>query len=167
MSYVPQKNYLIMRDIVIKHHPEFKKSKDLQEYGLEHPEIFNCERLVEESLAAVGGYNFVDESCRDFDDTDNSDSKTVTVQPSTPYMEVGGVENKIGSLRITIYNPYSESLDYMYVPKDDVKTLKESCYGKNSHKEKLKTRYNSQTNNYNRLEKFRVKSFKDLAKAKD
>ena len=156
-----------MRDVVTKYHPKFKNSKDLREYGLEHPEMFNCERLVEETLAFIGGYNFVDEVGRDFDDIDNSDSKTVTVQPSRPIMEINGVENKIGSLRITIFNPIKESLDYMYVPKSDLKYLKEPCYGKMKHKERLKTSYNSLYDSYNRLEKFRIKSFKELANAKD
>ena len=167
MSFLPQKNYLLMRDVITKYHPDFVNSEELRKYGLTHSHIFNCERLVEEALAAVGGYTFVDEEGRDFDDIDDSDSKTVSIQPSRPVMEINGVENKIGSLRITVYNPLKEGLDYLYVPKSDLKVLKEPCYGKMSHRERLKTSYNSIYDSYNRLQPYRVDSFEDLAKAQD
>ena len=73
------KHSIFMEQIVCKYHPDFVKSKDLQEYGKKYPEIFNIERLIEESLSAVGGYDFVDEDGRDFNCPYDSDSKTVSV----------------------------------------------------------------------------------------
>ena len=162
------KNLVMMRDVICIYHPEFRKSKDLQRYGMKHSAIFNIERLIEESLAVVGGYNFVDETGRDFDCKWNSDSKTATVIPDGKARTavIGSIENKIGSLRITIYNPFKESLDYMYIPRKQVQLLKECCYGKTgANKEKLRIRWNLANDHYNGFDQFLVKDFKELATA--
>ena len=162
------KSLVLMRDVICKYHPSFRKSKDLQGYGMKHSEIFNVERLIEESLAAVGGYDFVDADGYDFNDKWNSDSKTVTVIPDghSKTAVIGGIENKIGSLRVTIYNPFKESLDFMYIPRHSVQRLKEPCYGKGGvNKEKLRVRWNTANDHYNGFEDFRVKSFEALARA--
>ena len=156
-----------MRDVVVKHHPAFTASPDLQRYGLTNPDIFNIERLIEESLAAVGGYDFVDEPGRDFNDHWNSDSKTTTVIPDghSRTAVISSIENKIGSLRITIYNPWKDSVDYAYIPRKAVKELSEPNYGKASYKEKIRSRWNQRFDYYNRIEEFRVKTFEELALA--
>jgi len=152
-----------MRDVISIYHPEFRISKDLRAYGIKNPDIFNTERLIEESLAAVGPYEFVDESGYDF--TDYSDSKTTTVAEYDNVMAIGSVESKIGALRITIYNPHKQALDYMYMPYRDWQRLKECSYGKSEHKERLRVRWNARNDHYNSFENFRVKSFEDLARA--
>jgi hypothetical protein len=162
------KNLVLMRDVICIYHPEFRASKDLRRYGMKHPDIFNVERLIEESLAAVGGYDFVDEAGRDFNDRGNSDSKTTTVIPdgNSKTAVINSVENKIGSLRVTIYNPFKESLDFMYIPRNKVQILKEPCYGKGGvNKEKLRIRWNQAKDYYNSFEDYRVKSFQELATA--
>lgn len=170
------KNSVFMEQIVCKYHPEFVKSEDLRRYGIKHADIFNIERLIEESLAAVGGYNFVDEAGRDFDCPDNSDSKTATVvincnQTLRKVLIIGSVENKIGSLRVTIFNPFSNKIDFMYIPKKWVQSLMENS-GTSGRANKTKQRIRASwsegwRDNYNRLERFRLKSFEELAKAKD
>ncbi len=165
---IMNKHFILMRDVVCRHHPKFVKSRDLTNFGLSQPLLFNIERLVEETLAAVGGYNFVDEDYRDFDDRNNSDSKTTTVIPdgNSKTAVISSIENKIGSLRITIYNPFKETTDFMYIPKRHVGVLKEPCYGKNnSLKEKLRIRWNQAHDHYNGFEQFRVGTFQDLATA--
>lgn len=157
------KNELFMKDIISKYHPEFIASKDLRRYGLKYPHIFNIERLVEESLAAVGGYTFVDETGRDFDDAVNSDSKTVSVNQLTRRCEIGSVENKIGALRITIYNPIKHSADFLYMSHADLLEYKMPCYGKNSFKERLVFTWQEKGDHYNSYERFRVDTFEDLA----
>lgn len=161
------KNLVLMRDVIIKYHPEFSRSADLQRYGLKHPEIFNCERLIEECLAAVGGYDFVDEAGRDFNDDWNSDSKTTTVIPDghSRTAVISGLENKIGSLRITIYNPFKDAVDFAYIPRRDVARLKERSYGKSFYKEKIRGRWSEKFDHYNSLEDFRVSTFEALAQA--
>lgn len=160
------KNLVLMRDVVIKYHPEFLASPDLTRFGLDKPTLFNIERLIEETLAAVGGYDFVDENGRDFNDCWNSDSKTATVikDGKSKTAVISSVENKIGSLRITIFNQFTDRPDFMYIPKSDVDKFKEPTYGKNGGvKEKLRIRWNSAGDHYNVFEQFRVGSFKELA----
>jgi len=158
-----------MRDIVCIYHPEFRKSRSLRMRGLKNPKMFNIEHLIEESLAAVGGYDFVDEAGYDFL-PDYSDSKTVTVvnNGQTKVIIIQSVENKIGSLRVTIYNPYKNSIDFMYIPKKDVQYWMENTGttgSANKIKQRIRTSWNLERDDYNKLEQYRVGSFKELALA--
>jgi hypothetical protein len=152
-----------MRDVICIYHPEFRASKDLRSYGIKHPDIFNVERLIEESLAAVGPYQFVDKEGYDF--TDLSDSKTTTVNANTRVVTISSVETKIGALRITAYNPFKDAADYFYVSKRDMKYVKSPCYGNNDHKERILFTYSKKGDNYNMFEDYRVRSFEELALA--
>jgi hypothetical protein len=158
------KNLVLMRDVICIYHPEFRVSRDLRAYGIKHPDIFNVERLVEESLAAVGPYEFVDEEGYDF--TDLSDSKTTTINANTRVGTIGSVETKIGALRITAYNPFKDAADYFYVSKRDLKYVKSPCYGVNDHKERILFTYSKRGDNYNMFEDYRVRNFEELARAK-
>lgn len=116
-----------MRDVICIYHPSFRKSKDLQSYGMKNPEIFNVERLTEESLAAVGPYKFIDANHADF--SDGTDSKTASIRPNpskvggNTYMgEISAVETagggrKSGALRCTIYNPHLDNIKFYFLPK--------------------------------------------------
>lgn len=167
------KNLVFMRDIVCKYHPEFRKSRSMRMRGLKHPKIFNIERLIEESLAAVGGYDFVDKAGYDFNDVAYSDSKTVTVvnnggPKQTKVIIIASVENKIGSLRVTIYNPFKNSIDFMYIPKKDVQYWMENSGTTgtaNKFKQRIRTSWNPERDDYNKLEQYRVSSFEELALA--
>jgi hypothetical protein len=166
------KHTVFMEQIVCKYHPEFKKSKDLQMYGMKHAEIFNIERLIEESLASVGGYDFVDEDGRDFNCAYNSDSKTVSVVNNGSQSKViiiQSVENKIGSLRVTIYNPFNNGIDFMYIPKKGVQNQMENAGtqgNENKIKQRIRTSWNERYDDYNKLEQYRVASFIELATAR-
>lgn len=153
-----------MRDVICVYHPEFRKSRDLQSYGLKHPDIFNVERLIEESLAAVGNYLLVDREGYDF--SDYSDSKTTTVNLNSRVGTVGSVETKIGALRITAYNPFKNAADYFFVSRQDLKYVKSPCYGVNDHKERIKFTYSKKSDSYGMFEDYRVDNFKELARAK-
>ncbi len=157
------KSLILMRDVICIYHPRFRNSPDIQRFGLECPEHFNIERLIEESLAAVGPYRFVDEEGYDF--TDLSDSKTTTINANTRKGTIGSVETKIGALRITAYNPFKQSADYFYVSKRDMKYVKSPCYGNNDHKERILFKYSSRSDAYGMFEDYRVKSFEELAHA--
>jgi len=163
------KNQLLMEQIVCVYHPEFVKSQDLRNFGQSHAEIFNIERLIEESLAAVGGYAFVDAAGYDFL-PDYSDSKTVSVvnNGKNKVIIISNVENKIGALRVTIYNPFNDMIDYMFIPPDAVAYLQENDGTKgtaNANKKRIRTSWTNYTNYYNKLERFRVRSFVELATA--
>ena len=157
------KSLVLMRDVICVYHPSFNSSRDLQKFGLEMPERFNIERLIEETLAALGPYRYVDEEGYDF--TDYSDSKTTTINSNTRVGTVGSVETKIGALRITAYNPFKESADYFYVSKRDLKYVKSPCYGVNDHKERIVFSYSKKGDNYGIFEDYRVKDFRELALA--
>ena len=121
------KSLVLMRDVICVYHPEFRNSRDLQSYGLKHPEIFNVERLIEESLAAVGPYKFIDGDHADFDDGTDSKTASIRVNPlkeggNSYGGEISGVETagggrKAGALRCTVYNPHKDSLKFYFLPK--------------------------------------------------
>lgn len=158
------KNLVLMRDVVCVYHPEFKKSADLRSYGLKHSDIFNIEKLIEESLAAIGPYDFVNEKGYDF--TDFSDSKTTTVNENTGIVTINGVEAKIGALRVTAYNPLKEAADFFFIPKKDLDRVKKDCHGISEHKKRIMFSYSRLVeDNYCGFEKYRVPSFKALALA--
>ncbi len=161
------KHTVFLKEIIFKYLPEFN-NPDLQTNYLniiqKYPKSSDVENLIEHALAHLGGYNFIDEEYRDFDDVDNSDSKTVTVNLNTGKAEVIGVENKIGAIRLTLYNPFSTSkLDYMFLPKHAVKLLSRPCYGKNKHKERLVPGWSANKQNYGIYEPYRLTSFVELA----
>ena len=116
---------------------------------------------------SLHGYDFVDEDGRDFNDRWNSDSKTTTVIPdgNSRTAVISSIENKIGSLRVTIYNPFKNAVDFMYIPHREVQILKEPNYGKNSYKEKIRARWSERKDYYNSCHDFLVSSFEKLALA--
>lgn len=123
------KRTLLFKEIIFKHHPEFRKSRTLKRLALSDPKMFNVEHLIEECFAIVGPYVFIDGDHADF--SDGSDSKTASIREApdrkTGYCathrgEIGGVETagggqKTGALRCIIYNPHLEKLMYYYLPK--------------------------------------------------
>jgi hypothetical protein len=157
------KNLVLLRDVINVYHPTFSTNKQLQKYALESPTAFNVERLIEECLAHVGGYDFVNEEGRDFNDTTNSDSKTLTVNPAKRRAELGSIANKIGSLRITIYNPHKDNVDYMYMTYEEWNYFKVACHGKNQEDKTRLLMSWSRNGHYNQFERFRVADFIELA----
>jgi hypothetical protein len=157
------KNLVLMRDVICVYHPSFNSSRDLRKFGLEMPDRFNIERLIEETLAAIGPYHYVDEAGYDF--TDYSDSKTTTINANTRVGSIGSVETKIGALRITAYNPFKDAADFFYVSKRDLKYVKSPCYGINAHKERIVFNYSKKADHYGIFEDYRVKDFRALARA--
>jgi len=121
------KQLVLMRDIIIKHHPRFRRSQVLRREGLKDPLNFNIERLVEQSLAELGTYDFIDAHHADY--SDGSDCKTASIRVNPVKQghrsyggEITGVETagggrKQGALRCIIYNPHKDSLKYYFLPK--------------------------------------------------
>jgi hypothetical protein len=160
------KSLVLMRDVICQYHPEFVQNCALQKFALDMPKRFNIEHLIEETLAHVGRLKFVDAEGYDFL-PDYSDSKTVTVNSNTRVAEINSVENKIGAIRITAYNPFKDGVDFFFVPKSDLSYVKEPCYGlTQSFKERIKFTYSKKSDNYGWFEDYRVESFKRLAIAR-
>lgn len=159
------KNFLLLDKIVNKYHPSFKHNSSLRKLAIKNPTIFNVERLIEETLAAVGGLDFVDEAGYDFL-PDYSDSKTVTINCNSRIAEISGVQNKIGALRVVAYNSLINRIDYFFLRHCDVLSVKEPSYGKNSFKERIRFTY-SLDDHYSSFENFRVDSFEQLSSLRD
>ena len=163
------KEYVFMHDIVCANHPEFRNYPDRQAWALNSPDSFNIPRLVEESLAVVGPYEFVDAAGYDF--SDKSDSKTTTVrfspsQKSAGHIEITNIETKIGDLRITAFNSRMNRVDFFWLPRHNVKQLKVPSSGKKAaFKEVIRFNYSIKKDNYGKFEKYRLGSFKELALA--
>ena len=115
-----------MRDMITKHHPEFADNASLRKYAMKNPEIFNVERLVEQTLAELGHYDFVDGDHYDFSDYSDSKTASIRVNPRKPGGnsfggEIAGVETagggrKRGALRCTVFNPHEDQLHYYFLP---------------------------------------------------
>jgi hypothetical protein len=159
------KNYVLMRDIITKHHPKFIESDQVRKVGLENPEAFNIEFLIEQTLAYVGGYDFVDAAGYDFNDSCKSDSKTTSVNVKTRKVEINHVENKIGALRITIFNPIKDEVDFMFIPAYHVNNISKACFGTSQFQRRVMMTWNNKQDHYNMFDKFRMPTFKDMAKA--
>ena len=159
------KNRVMMRDVIIKYHPLFKIAESLRDAGLADPDMFNVPRLVEQSLAAVGGYTVVNAYGYDF--SDYSDSKTTTVSQYDKILSIGNVQNKIGALRVTTYNPFTNKLDYFYLPQSFVvKYREDSCKKNDRNGERIRTSWTKKTDHYRIFESYRLSSFEELALAK-
>ena len=152
------KHELMMKEIVCKYHPDFMNNKGMKKFAMENSRLFDIERLVELTLAHTGGLEFVDAAGYDYDDM--SDSKTTSVNTITNTVEVMGVENKIGALRICIYNPKISRIYYMFIPAADVPSVRRRCFGVNDHKQRLRFKWSGQyTDHYNSFEQYRISDF--------
>ena len=155
----------LLRDDIIPHHPFFKDASDAQKAAaLADPLIFNVEHMVEVVLAIRGKYDFVDAEGYDF--SDYSDSKTAILD-KRGICDVGGVESKIGAIRLTVYLPQLDRLDYFFIPKQSLDRLKRACYGVNDHKQRLRLSYSMAHDHWNSYEPYRLFSSEALALAED
>jgi hypothetical protein len=167
------KEHLIMTEIVFKHHPDFVGNIELQETMIKLVDIIRVERLVEHTMAHVGGYKFVDGNHCDF--SDGSECKTASVRP-TPCkkssnsfsLEISNVISsggcaKTGPIRVVLYNPHLYKLKYYYIPANTIHQI-----GVNVHPTtktgRLFATWNSSTDTCNKLDPYEVDSFEKLAK---
>lgn len=171
------KEYVLLEQVIIPFHPIFsdKRYEALAEYALEHPQIFKVTRLVEETLAHVGGYDFVDGSHYDF--SDGTECKTASVSSTVKRKtasvcnsfsaEISGVMTasgnfKSGAIRAVVYVPQKQGLRYYFFPpstwEDMVNVHPTTGMGR------LKATYNLQHDTINLWDPFRVSSFEELAK---
>lgn len=121
------KQHVLMRDIITQYHPDFK-SRSVKRLALSRPELFNVERLIEECMAEIGGYQHVGGEHQDF--SDGSDSKTSSIRRNpkkgSQVCYSGQIKNvrtaggnlKIGALRVVIYNPILQNCGYYFLPRD-------------------------------------------------
>lgn len=169
------KNAVLMRDLICKYHPEFKISPALRRYGVKHSDIFNVERLVEEALAAVGRYRFIDAAHADFSDGSDSKTASISVAPLKPNSAChdGKITNvvtagggfKAGALRCTVYNPHQDRLDYYFLPREV--WLEMVSYDSVSGIGKIRYSYNRDTDQISRLSDWQCDSFEQMARKRN
>lgn len=159
------KEQTILKEVISKHLPRYNGREDEL---VTNWQDFNVERLVEQAMAEVGGYDYVDAHHYDFDDF--SDSKTATIskeghswKATVGNITQGGLKSKAkaGDLRVVVYNSYDGSLQYYFMPKAGWEAIRES--GK-ANKGKLRAAYSPLEDVVYKWKKWRVDSFETLAK---
>jgi len=162
------KNEIIFKKILFKYHPSFQSPEaQHQVLNVLGPKSFNVEHLVEQAFSYVGGYDFIDAVGFDFNDPEFSDSKTVSVNRDRAVAELGSIGNKIGTLRIVIYNPFVQDVHFLYMPFADWSKYALECHGKNKGDKRLLINYSYNDKHYNQFNKFIVDDFVTLATRMD
>jgi hypothetical protein len=161
---IMSKNSVIYEDIV-KHY--FPMPKGIDADDLDIP------RLVEKCIAKQSGLKWIGgNESNDFGD--GSDAKTATItwrtrrtRTSHSYTcnkgQIQNVGGKCGDLRIVVYDEPNECLHYFLIPAKLVTAY--STNGSIRGTLRLKTiqiSYNKEIDSFGRLDRFRVKSFKDI-----
>ena len=77
--------------------------------------------------------------------------------------EISNTGSKIGDLWVVLYNDFTGQLDYFLIPHKKIAELQ--AWNKSSKKYNINVTYSPSTKSYNRLEEYRVKTFKDLCVA--
>jgi hypothetical protein len=167
------KELVLLRDVITVYHPFYKKPYDKKK-ALARPRDYNIEHLIEQTMAYVGGYKFVDGSLFDF--SDKSEGKTASIAPSpkntssaifggriSGIMTSGG-NVKIGSIRTIIYNPHMDNLRYVFLPKDAWDPHMRE-FG-DAHKKSIRFNWNKNTDLIPKFSGFECCNFEELARAR-
>lgn len=180
------KNRKILKDICFKYSSIFSSlSKKQKELVLKHAEIYNIPKLVELTMAEVGGYTIEDVKGCDF--SDGSECKTGTLitykikdrKKPISRCSLKNLDHKTGAIRVVIYNPVEDELNYFYIPKDQVPnmlTCRKKLTGKSINEKEVDDKSELGTINgqrlsfsyyksYGKFEKYRIPNFETLAKA--
>ena len=168
------KNKLLATEIVAKYHPTYRRNADRKANLLKNPDHYKLTYLVEQAMASVGSHKFVDGHHYDLSDYSEIKTASIRMAPSTKggcsfAGEITGVtgasgNEKIGPIRLVVYNPHTSSLMYYMLPKDvwSQKITRHPTSGVG----KVTYTYNSNTDAIAKFEDYRVKSFRQLALAK-
>lgn len=170
------KSEALMRDVICKHHPRFRNSRAVRKFGLECPDHFNVERLVEEAMAHLGDYDFVDGDHHDF--SDFSDCKTASIR-SAPLVagqnsyvgEISGVSTagggmKAGSLRCVIFNPHAPNGGFLHYFLPRSFWVNHITIHPSSKVGKIMYTYNRKTGDIPKFRGYECVGFEELAQAK-
>ena len=166
---------LILRDVICEYHPDVAGNKQVITFLKKHVNWLDIEGMVEETMAHVGGYKFVDEAHYDF--SDGTDCKTASVQPSprkrygqetTAHLcEITGIGNvgdysqvKSGDLRVVVYNPHKQCLQYYFIPHKDM--LRIMRYHSGGYR--ITTNWNHKWDRNMKLDQFEVDDFVILSR---
>lgn len=150
------KDQLISTKIAKKYHPNYKNVS--KKWLLETAYTIRTEKIFEQCLAlCCPYYDWIDTAYKDF--SDDTDGKTTTVRHRGK-IDIHAIGNKVGALRTLVYNPYTENLDYFFLPVD---RKIGSIFIDKRGITRLSFNWSYSKNNYGAFEQYRVKSFEDLA----
>jgi len=154
------KEHAIATEIIVKYHKRYKRNNYKKKDIISNYMDFKVERLVEESLANVGGYEWVDKAHFDFSDLSDSKTASISINPSkagSSYCgEITNVSGKMGALRVVIWNPHKAELLYYFLPKsfwENNVTRTAKGFGK------ITFTYNVNKGIISRFNEYRVKNF--------
>ena len=168
------KTKVMIEEIMNKYHPDFQTSDILMEMSRTNPKAFNVEHLIEQTMALVGGYDFIDGEHCDF--SDGTECKTASVSPNPVKAETNshrleisnivsaGGSMKSGDIRLVVYNPnlVGRKCSYYYIPNENLEDL-----GINYHPTtgmgRIFCTWNSKKNYIPKLQAYEVCCFKALA----
>ena len=163
----------LLRDVIFPNHPDFGRSRVVREMAKKDPRTFNVPYLVELTMAAIGGYEFVDAAHYDF--TDGTDSKITSVSSnpikSSPNSYAGTVTNvcsqygkfKTGGLRIIAYVTPRDECWFYYLPLTVWKPMAVVPKIGNGY---IGYQYNTIKDDIVRFSDYRLGTFRELAMAK-
>ena len=170
------KNAVLLRDIIFKYDPFFA-SAETQKIFLRDPDNIRVERMIEQTMALVGGYKSVGdcpiEGVHKYF-SDGSECKTASITSNasgtsknsfrfaiTSVRSSSGIK-KTGDLRVVIYNPHLDKCHFMFIPNSLLQnglTIRKTT---NNHGE-LVGRWNCKKNSFSKYDYFIVDSFEELA----
>jgi hypothetical protein len=168
------KHQTIMQTLVAEYHPKFTASAKIRQLAVNNPKYFNIEFLVEECMAHVGGYSFVDAAHYDF--SDFSDCKTASIREAPKKPGAGshrgvieGISSpgggfKYGALRCVIYNPHKKNLKYYFLPRSAWTNM--LTFHPTTNIAKICFSYHLPKDHIRKLAGYECSSFEELAKAK-
>jgi hypothetical protein len=158
------KSQCILKDIAHQHLPEYQQGNQLPTL-ITNWRHYSVEHIVEDAMAHVGGFRYVDQD--HYDNSDYSETKTGTCRRHDRTATISGILSrhtktaKAGDIRAVVYNEFTQQLDYFFLPKADWEQMRE--YGE-ANCSILRTKYQPATDVYTKWERFRVKDFETLAK---
>ena len=158
------KHQRILQDIAHRYLPEYQDPRRLPDL-LTRWRHYSVEHIVEDAMAHLGGYQYVDED--HYDNSDYSETKTGTLRAHDRTATISGIISrhnktpKVGDIRAVIYNEFTGGLDYFFMPKAEWEQMRE--YGQ-ANDSILRTKYTIDWNRYTKWESYRVSDFETLAK---
>jgi hypothetical protein len=158
------KHQRILKDIAHVHLPEYQDPRHLAVFDTRWRH-YNVEHIVEDAMAHVGGYSYVDKD--HYDNSDYSETKTGTCRQHDRTATISSIISrhtktaKAGDIRAVIYNEFTGNLDYFFLPKAEWELLREHGEANCSI---LRTKYQPATDVYTKWQRFRLGDFETLAR---
>ena len=150
---------------------------------LVHPSDLKMETIAEKAIAVVSGltwcgyrllpYDFVEDKsdCKTSSCTENNTKRKYTAVSGevreyeiTSYTgSIQGVESKVGTLRVIVYNAHKNACDFFLIPQKHIIPLSDLVSG-SDEKRRINYSYDRGKDTYSKIEGFRVDTFEDVCK---